>query len=142
LIGEAEASYSLARASLTYLLSGIFDEGLPEEEIRDNVLAGRYRLHWFAINQWTTLTRRCLEMSKDQSAYPELLELLIRMTLERRNASFEGEAEVSDFIFRDFATEWPELSRFMCRALHFHRDKRQPDWNYTNCKPRTCRDAM
>lgn len=133
-ISEAEANFSLAKATLTYLCSGIFNEGLSAERLRDNVLRGKYRLHWFALGQWIALVKRCVESSKDRSASHELLELLLRLALERRNHNFHGEIEVKDLIFRDIAPEWPELSQYICGVLQFRRDDKQADWEYSNCK--------
>ena len=86
------------------------------------------------MSQWSALARSCVEMSKNRSASPELLELLIRFTLERRNYRFEGKVETKDTAFPDIAPEWPELSQFVCGVLQFRRDDRQMDWNYSNSK--------
>ncbi len=96
-------------------------------------MAGIYRLHWFAISQWITLVRRCVEKSKDLSAYPDLLELLIRLVFELRNHSFSGqEVDLNDGDFRTMTQNWPEISQFIRGILQFRQDDKQSDWNYTN----------
>lgn len=95
-------------------------------------MAGTYRLHWFAVSQWVSLVRRCVERFKDLSAYPDLLELLTRLVMELRNYSFSGQVDLNDRIFRALKPDEPELSEFVCGILQFRQDDKQSDWNYTS----------
>ncbi|KAL2130331.1 hypothetical protein VTI74DRAFT_6582 [Chaetomium olivicolor] len=133
-IDKARANYSLARCLLRYLCSGVFDVELSDKQLRQNIVAGKYRLQWFATSQWITLTRRCVEASKDLSAYPDLLLLLTRLTLELRNDRFEGSVHLKDRVFRNIDPSQPEISEVICGILQFREDDRHVDWNYTNSK--------
>jgi hypothetical protein len=115
-----------------YLCSCIFDVGLTEEQVQENVLAGRYRLHWFAASQWITLTKHCVEQSNDLSAYPDLLVQLKLLQLELRNYSFEGQIDLKDVGFQSIQSKWPEISQFINGVLQFRQRKGQVDSNYTN----------
>ncbi|KAH6626209.1 hypothetical protein B0J18DRAFT_443769 [Chaetomium sp. MPI-SDFR-AT-0129] len=132
-IDQAYASYSLAKTLLIYLCSEAFDKDLPDQKLQENIVAGIYRLHWFATSQWIILVRRCVEKSKDLSAYPDLLELLTRLVRELRNSSFSGqEVDLNDRVFRAMTPNRPEIPQFVCGILQFRQDDKQSDWNYTN----------
>jgi hypothetical protein len=131
-IDHSEANYSLAKTLITYLCSGAFDKKLDDQKLQENVVAGIYRLHWFATSQWITLVRRCVEKSKDLSAFPDLLKLLTRMALELKNSSFQGRVDPKDRVFRTLDPDRPEISQLIRGILQFRRDDKQPDWNYTN----------
>ncbi|KAL1857635.1 hypothetical protein Daus18300_010275 [Diaporthe australafricana] len=132
-IDKAEANYSLAKSTIAHLCSGIYDMDISDEQVRNNIVAGKYRLHWFATSQWTALISRCfVEASKDLSAYPDLLELLTRLALELRNYGFKGQISRKEGIFQSLESNWPEISNMICGVLAFRRDDRQTDWNYTN----------
>ncbi|KAK0714452.1 hypothetical protein B0T21DRAFT_375908 [Apiosordaria backusii] len=131
-IDHAEANHSLTKTLLSYLCSGAFDAALPDEKLQENILAGIYRLHWYATSQWVVLVRRCVEKSKDLSAYPDLLELLTHLVLELRSHSFNGQVDFNDRVIRAMVPDRPEISQFVCGILQFRQDDRQADWNYTN----------
>jgi hypothetical protein len=131
-INKSEANYSLAMSSLTYLCSGIFDAYLSDRRVQDNILSGRYRLHWFATSQWITLIRRCVDECNDLSAYPALLALLTRLALELTNYRFKYQIGLKDEAFRAIESDWPEISQIIRGVLQFRQDERQTDWNYTN----------
>ncbi|KAK4100943.1 hypothetical protein N658DRAFT_559135 [Parathielavia hyrcaniae] len=132
-IDKAEANYSLAKTLLTYLCSGAFDKELSDQKLQENIMAGLYRLHWFATSQWVILARRCVEKSNDLSAYPDFLELLTRLALELRNYSFNGQVpDLNDRVLRAMGPDRPEISQIVCGVLQFRQDDKQSDWNYTN----------
>lgn len=131
---KAEANYTLTKSILVYLCSGIFDEGLSIEQVDTNILAGRYRLHWYAFTQWIGLTRSCLEISRDLSVYPDLRELLCRVALELRNFQFKEQISSRDILFRDIQTDWPEIVHIICGVSQFLKDDNQTDWNVSNSK--------
>lgn len=106
---------------------------ISDEQVRNNIVAGKYRLHWFATSQWTALISRCfVEASKGPSAYPDLLELLTRLALEVRNYGFKGQIDGKEGIFQCLKSNWPEVFDIICGVLAFRQDDRQSDWNYTN----------
>lgn len=131
---KAEANYTLTKSTLVYLCSGIFNEDLSVEQIEVNILIGRYRLHWFAFTQWITLTRSCLEQSKDLSVYPELSELLCRVALELRNFRFQEQITSKDVLFREIEAEFPEIVHIICGVSQFRKEEDQAYWNITNRK--------
>lgn len=131
-IDKADANRSLTKCLLGYLCSGIFDPELSDTQLCQNILAGKYRLQWFAMSQWITLTRRCVEMSKGLSAYPHLLVLLTRLTFELRNDRFTGDVDPQDRVLRHIDPSLPEISETVCGVMKFREDEEQDDWNYQN----------
>lgn len=105
---------------------------VSDEQLQESVIAGRYRLHWFATRQWITLVRRCIEVTYDLSTYPDLLELLLQMTEVLQNNSFKNHIEYRDVTFQGIQSRLPEVSQVICGILQFRQDKEQADWNYTN----------
>lgn len=106
---------------------------ISDGQVQDNMVAGKYRLHWFATSQWTAIISRCfVEASKDISAYPDLLELLTRLALELRNYGFKGQIDRKERIFQSLESDWPEIFNIICGVRAFRQDDRQTDWNYTN----------
>lgn len=133
-MNKAEAHYTLTKSTLVYLCSGIFDEDLSAEQIEVNILAGRYRLHWFAFTQWIALTRSCLEQSKDLSVYPDLSELLCRVALELRNFRLKEQITSKDILFHEIEAEFPEIVHIVCGVSQFRKEEDQAYWNMTNRK--------
>ncbi|KAF3760334.1 hypothetical protein M406DRAFT_269589 [Cryphonectria parasitica EP155] len=131
-MSKAEANYILAKSTLIYLCSGIFDQELSDKQLDENILAGRYRLHWFAFTQWIALTKSCIEESKDLSAYPDLRELLCRLVVDLSNSDFEGEVDLEDTILGDIESGWPDIVHMVCGVSQFRQDDSQADWDYTN----------
>jgi hypothetical protein len=131
-MSKAEANYSLAKVLLTYLCSGAFNEELQSERIQENILAGRYRLHWFATRHWVTLIRRCVEQSRDLSAHPDLLELLKQLVLELGNQRFDVQVNVSDSVFTVIEADNPAISQLIRGILQLRQDEGWTDWAYTN----------
>ncbi|KAL2130484.1 hypothetical protein VTI74DRAFT_6338 [Chaetomium olivicolor] len=131
-IDKAEANHSLTKCLLSYLCSGIFNPELSNEQLRQNIVAGKYRLQWFATSQWIMLTRRCVEVSKCLSAYPDLLVLLTRLTFELRNDRFNEEVDPQDRVLRNIDPDLPEVSKMICGVIQFREAEEQDDWNYAN----------
>ena len=104
---------------------------LSDEEIQENILTGRYRLHWFATSQWIALTKRCVEKPKDLSVNTDLLNLLTQLAAELRNQNFIGQKDLKDVAIQSIST-WPEISQIIGGVLQFRLDDRHTDWNFTN----------
>jgi len=107
---------------------------LSNERVRDNIVAGKYRLHWFATSQWIALINCCVGASEDLSAYPDLLVLLTRLALELRNYGFKGRIDHKVGVFQSLKSDWPEICNIIGGSLAFRQDERQADWNYTNSR--------
>lgn len=131
---KAEANYSLAKSTMRYLCSGIFDETLPDEQLKKNILTGKYRLHWFAFTHWVALIRPCIKQSRDLSDYEDLRELLCRLALELRNYRFEGSISLKDVILQEIESTWPEIMYIVSGVMQFRQDDNQNDWNFDNRK--------
>jgi len=136
-----EAECMLAKSSLTYLCSPVLELGASDDEIRESILHGRYRLHCFVSSQWLAITGRILSSPPSVSRNRELVDLLVRLTLERKNYRYEQDSESKSLgvqasttaaALSDLHTAWPEVMQMIGQAMGFLRDDRHAEWNYTN----------
>ena len=131
-MSKAEASYSLGKVLLIYLLSGAFHEELQDGRLQENILAGRYRLHWFATTHWVTLIRRCVEQSRDLSAHPDMLQLLEQLGLELGNQRFDGQVNLCEPVFTTIEADNPGISQLIRGILQLRQNEGWTDWVYTD----------
>ncbi|KAH8897615.1 hypothetical protein GQ53DRAFT_777961 [Thozetella sp. PMI_491] len=133
-IPAADANHSLTCSSLAYLSSGIASIELSNDQIRDNILTGRYRLFDFAARQWITLTRRCVKTSKDLSAYPSTLTQLRLLALELRNTLFEGQVELEDEDFMQIESMELDICQIICGILQFRQAESHLGMRHDNAR--------
>lgn len=113
-----------------YLLSGLYDTGLDDQEIKENILEGRYRLHWFATNEWLAATNRCIKKLKDPSAHEDFSQLLLEAALELRNYNFTETVKTENIL--PSALNSPEISHIICGIAEFRQNEKQTEWSYSN----------
>ncbi|KAI0541608.1 hypothetical protein GGR58DRAFT_497799 [Xylaria digitata] len=132
-IGEADAHYDLTMSILKYLSSNIFNLDLSDEKLKENILAGKYRLQSFASSQWIALASRCAKESKDNaSAHADLRTLLTRLILKLKNVEFEGKIDSLDVTYQIPHFRNSNVSNMMGGILQFRQDERHTDWTYDN----------
>ncbi|OHE96894.1 hypothetical protein CORC01_07861 [Colletotrichum orchidophilum] len=96
------------------------------------MLAGRYRLHWFAVNQWIHLLQRLFGNHEEVPQRSSLLALLASLTAKLKNYTFRGEANAEDDLFAVFGSESPEISQMIGCVVEFRRNVIHADWNFRN----------
>lgn len=141
-LDTAEADYTLAKASLAYLCSPVLELDASDDEIREAILHGQYRLHCFVSSQWLAIAGRILSSPRSVSGDRELVDLLVRLTLERKNDGYKEDLETKSLglqpstaaaaAFSGLHTAWPEVVQMIGQATGFLRDDRHAEWNYTN----------
>jgi len=81
-----DSTMELLVVCLTYLCyDAINDDGLEDDQIIENLLAGRYRLHVFASTMWFELVKRSLRLTRDPSNFDVLSGLLNNLFAELEN---------------------------------------------------------
>lgn len=114
----------MARTCLHYLSLNIFEVDSEPDTIKQNILSGSYRLHWFAATQWIVLVQNCAKLLGTRSPPDDLLRALSRFVDECENGNYEITAHFDsqqndEFqIFRDSA---PNIHELLHQALHFRR---------------------
>lgn len=114
----------MARTCLHYLSSNIFEVDAAPDMIKQNILSGSYRLHWFAATQWIVLVQNCAKLLSDRSAPDDLLRAISHFANERENGNYEitahFDSEQSDE-FQIFRDSTPNIQELLHQELHFRR---------------------
>lgn len=114
----------MAKTCLHYLSLNIFEVDSEPDTIKQNILSGSYRLHWFAATQWVVLVQNCAKLLRNGSPPDDLLRALSRFAHECENGNYETIMELDsqqsdEFqIFRDSA---PNIHELLHQELHFRR---------------------
>lgn len=64
-IEPIDALLDLTETCLRYLSTDLFDEDAGDGDLEKDIVSGRFRLSYFACDQWYRLTRLCIIGSKD-----------------------------------------------------------------------------
>ncbi|KAI1079677.1 hypothetical protein F5B20DRAFT_160940 [Whalleya microplaca] len=84
---------SLATCCLEYICQQHHEPDLPQEDIAENILAGRYIFHEYAATTWLELVERCIRLCPNGVPPTSLLRLLERLLEDRSNYNYTGEAK-------------------------------------------------
>ncbi|RSL95801.1 hypothetical protein CEP52_011839 [Fusarium oligoseptatum] len=130
-IDKASSAHDLALTFLSYLGSSIMDVDLDEEDIRENILAGKYRLFEYAASFWSTLIYETNDQERRSGHRRELLDRLMQ---RGRNYRFKGVTEHPEPLLKNpyLQRKSPEALAMICEALQFRLDDRRYDWNWSN----------
>ncbi|KAL6355681.1 hypothetical protein LRP88_11285 [Fusarium phalaenopsidis] len=130
-IDKAFSAHELALALVAYLGSSIMDVDLDDEDIQENILAGKYRLFEYAALFWPTLV---YETNDREQHSTHLRELLDRLMQRGRNYRFKGTTERPKPLIKNsyLQRKCPEALAMVCETLQFHLDDRRYDWNWSN----------
>ncbi len=135
----AFANETLALTSISYLCSSVLDSDYAESTayIKDNILAGNYRLLAFVTWYWAGLTlmaARNMLIRSDDSKLHTLNRLMSRAALYAGNYEFGPEEASFQPEFEDSSLEClsPEGRDVLRGAYRFRMDERQPEWTRTN----------
>lgn len=65
-----DANYNMALTCLKLLSSDCFNEGLPEEVMRTNILCGAYVLQNYTVSQWLEHVRNIVGQREYSESFP------------------------------------------------------------------------
>ncbi|KAF5532216.1 NACHT domain-containing protein [Fusarium mexicanum] len=120
----------LAKTIISYLNLTLIDEDLEVDEIRGNILIGKYRLFEYGCHYWPTLVHQSL--GRD---YPcSLVGLLEIMFQHGKNYSFIHPTDESGPPFRcsKLQEDCPEVFSILFETLRFYLNDKRLDWNWGN----------
>jgi hypothetical protein len=132
-IDSAFAAHELSLTLLAYLGSSIMDVDLDDEDIQENMLAGKYRLFEYATFFWPTL----IHQTNDEERHSgHLGTLLDRLMQGGRNYRFKSAKEHSKLPFKNsyLQNTSPEAFTMVRDTFQFHLDDKRFDWNWSNSK--------
>lgn len=114
----------MARTCLHYLSLNIFEVDSEPDTIKQNILSGSYRLHWFAATQWIVLVQNCAKLLGTRSPTDDLLRALSHFAHECENGNYETiahfDSQQSDE-FQTFRDSAPKIHELLHQELHFRR---------------------
>lgn len=123
-VRELEANLEMARTCLHYLSFNIFEVDFEPDMIKENILSGSYRLHWFAASQWIVLVQNCAKLLGNRSPPESLLRALSRFAYECENGNYEAiedfDSQQSDE-FKIFRESAPNIHKLLHQELQFRR---------------------
>lgn len=85
-ISISDAILSLATSCIQYLCQRHHDTELSEEELRENMLTGKYRLHDYSATMWLELIIRYMRLVQLETSPKNLIDLL-GMFIEQRSSN-------------------------------------------------------
>lgn len=128
---------------LTYLCyDAINDDGLEDDLIIENLLAGRYRLHVFASTMWFELVKRSLRLTRDPSNFDVLSGLLNNLFAELENPRAMQDLADAGHDGASGNTPpppagdplWRGAPKFVTQTLCFFTNQRKDLWTLENGK--------
>lgn len=118
-----EANLEMTKTCLHYLCLDIFDPEIEDQQIKENLLSGAYRLHWFAPTQWVEILRHCAISLHDRAPPDDLITTLKTFGERRENTTFQDSScsygDWSSDHFEAFRGKHPEIYRLLDQTLKF-----------------------
>lgn len=87
-ISLSDATLSLVTCCIQYLCQRHHDIELSEEELRENLLAGKYRLHAYSATMWLELLMQYMRFVSLETPSKNLIDLLGTFVEQRSNSNF------------------------------------------------------
>lgn len=124
-IDPSEALLDLTETCLRYLSTDLFDEDAADDELEKNIVSGRFRLSYFACDQWYSLTRLCIIGSKDAAVPERLISALQDFVMARGSPSQEptGPRFGGPTALESVKDDFPETHAFLWRMANFNKKK-------------------
>jgi len=123
-IEPSDALLDLTETCLRYLSTDLFVEDAGDSDLEKDIVSGRFRLSYFACNQWYNLTRLCIVGSKDAAVPGRLVSALEDFVTARGSPSRDSEHLFKPAALESVKDEFPKMHAFLCRVVDFNKKKR------------------
>ena len=117
-----DATLNLMRCCVHYLCQRHHDIDLPENEFRNNIFLGLYRLTEYSATNWLELLKRYLNLTKSIAPPSDLISLFRVFVEKRSNDAFIVDTALSPtqrLGLRVFQTDSPDIYEMLCNAIYF-----------------------
>ncbi|KAK1765267.1 hypothetical protein QBC33DRAFT_496016, partial [Phialemonium atrogriseum] len=145
-VSVCESTMDLLVVCLTYLCYNALGEELDEDQLRENLLAGKYRLQAFASSTWFTLVKRYIQLTQDENHLVVINGLLENLFSELGNPRFRNDIDEdtgsSRRPYQPGHSPWPEAPEFVSQTLLFYKDRPKDLWTSDNAQTWTCLDPL
>jgi hypothetical protein len=126
----------------TYLCYDALSEDLDDEQLRDNLLAGKYRFQAFASSSWFDLARQYVRLAPEEGHVSVVNGLMENLYYELKNPNFQGDMNptgaLSERPLQPGRLPWPSAHKFISESVRFRfcRDHPKEPWTVDNGKSR------
>ncbi|KAF7555032.1 hypothetical protein G7Z17_g2472 [Cylindrodendrum hubeiense] len=130
-IDKATATRQLTMSFVAYLGSNVMDVDLDDEDIHENILAGKYRLLEYASFFWPKLIQQTNDGDEVSHRLRNLLDGVIQ---QGRNYGFKRTTDLPEPLYKNIPLQLksPEVLTMVCETFQFHLDDKRWDWNWSN----------
>ena len=132
LVDPRIAVSDLASTSIAYLCTDSFEPCLADDQVKENLKSGRYRMCSYASSQWLRLVLMMCARSCQTCRLPDsLTSLLEEFVKKRENGNFrlEHEQQVPEPPELEFVVVSPNVRTMLCRmAYFFQKQDDAGDW--------------
>lgn len=119
-VNKGKAILDISATCLTYLCSDALDPRLTDEEMKQNLVLGHYRLLNFATSQWADCVRLCVHFQKEVPS--QLTALVEELRNCRANWDYDQDLETNlKFWGLLKSRAWPKAWEIVSRTLDFRR---------------------
>lgn len=138
-IDISDATLSLVTCCIHYLCQRHHDTDLSDNEIRDNVLSGMYRLHEYSATMWLELVERYSRLAKSTTPPSDLINLF-RVFIEKRSSDeFIDNATLPPAKILGqplFESDCPDVYKMLRNAAYFRKKCAEGEYDKRNGKYR------
>ena len=126
---------------LTYLCYDALSEDLDEEQLRDNLLSGKYRLQVFASSSWFNLVMQYLRLLQNDGRHEIIDVLMQNLFSELVNPKFQDDADTRSGTENGQEAAhpdrllWPGAAEFLADTVRFYDRHDKDGWTTNNGKP-------
>lgn len=125
-----------------YLRYDALSGDLDDEQLRDNLFAGKYRFQVFASSSWFDLARQYVRLAPDEEHVGTVNGLMEHMYDKLKNPNFQRDINpveaFSERSFQQGRPPWPSAHNFISESVRFRfcRDYPKEPWTIDNGKSR------
>jgi hypothetical protein len=121
-INFLDATLSLATCCIQYLCQKHHDTDMSDDELRDNVLSGAYRLHEYSATMWLELVERYVRFAKSATPPSHLIKPF-QMLIEKRSSDEFSDDNKSTLLEiptqHSFKWDSPDIHEILRNAAYF-----------------------
>lgn len=129
-----DANWSLARICLLFLCSQVFDRGIEDHVIVENIQQGMYRFQAYAVMAWSRLSGQLASQQNALDQYPEIGVGLQDLFQTRENSNFDLRLDDNRPFSTMLHSRWPIADFVLRTTQRFQQDDRWIDWSFKNSR--------
>jgi hypothetical protein len=121
-IDMSDATLSLATCCIQYLCQRHHDTDLSDDELRDNILTGMYRLHEYSATMWLGLVEQYIRLAKLKTPPDDLISIFQVFIEKRNNNEFIDDTAsppIQSLSQSLFKSNYPDVYKMLREATSF-----------------------